>query len=98
MLALIDAAATAYQRARIQVYDRLESGQRVDTTWLCPQQREALALLDAAETELAELRTQRYDTTGPPEPLEAGRPQRLLGPVCGVELAVPLDDDRHRVR
>jgi hypothetical protein len=55
---LSDAAAVAYQRARIEVYDLMEPGEPLELARLTPLQRIALDDLSFAEVELADFRAQ----------------------------------------
>jgi hypothetical protein len=55
---LSDAAAIAYQRARVEVYDLMEPGEPLELAQLTPLQRIALDDLSFAEIELAEFRAQ----------------------------------------
>jgi hypothetical protein len=53
---LIDAAAEAYDQARIEVYNRLPDGATVDTVPLTDSQRQTLSDLMIAEADLANYR------------------------------------------
>jgi hypothetical protein len=58
--ALTDAAAVAYQRARVEVYDLIAPGARLDMALLSPMQRRTLDDLISTEIELADFRLQRH--------------------------------------
>lgn len=53
---LVSAAEAAYKRARIEIYDRLPAGARVDFDALNESQRDAFENLVIAEAELANFR------------------------------------------
>jgi hypothetical protein len=58
--ALTDAAAVAYQRARVEVYDLIAPGTKLDRTLLSPTQQQTLDDLVSTEIELADFRLQRH--------------------------------------
>lgn len=56
---LIAAADAAYQRARVELYDILPAGARIDIDAMSPAQRDAFDELIIAEAELASFRQTR---------------------------------------
>jgi hypothetical protein len=60
MIELVATAEQAYKRARVEVFDTLRPGARVDFDALNPSQRHAFEDLVIAEAELANGRSQQY--------------------------------------
>jgi hypothetical protein len=58
--ALTEAAAVAYQRARVEVFDLVTPGTLLEWERLTPTQRQTLDDLDHTEIELADFRFQRH--------------------------------------
>ena len=60
LINLVATAEQAYRRARVEVFDKLAAGARVDFDALSPSQRDAFEDLVIAEAELANGRSLRY--------------------------------------
>lgn len=58
---LVSAADHAYRRARIEIYDTLPPGARIDFDALSPSQRDTFEDLVIAEAELANFRHSHFE-------------------------------------